>query len=100
MILFGKKRIAHPNAPFYQYVPGELFNPGAQSLAFEMRFGLPLLVYRGAGRIAGALQVTQQPQMWANLAVPISGFGGLQTGTFGFQPLYTPTQSAPPSPIN
>lgn len=85
----------HPTAPYlYQYRQGVV--PQADSvlsLAFDWQnWHLPVLLFRGAGRVAGALAVVAQaPQPWAPLAVPTSSFGGSQAGIFEFAPLLDTT---------
>ena len=92
---FGKKPvlILHPVADeLYQYHLGPRFDPGAMAEVFNPLFQLPTIVYRGAGRVAGALMVTQHPQVWFTRQSGINGLGGVVPGQIQFQPLIDPSQ--------
>lgn len=85
-------RVSHPLAPAFAYKVGDTFLPGAGNEAFETPFENPVLLFRGAGRVAGALSVFQPPQVWFNPQVGLNGLGGLQAGTIILQPLLDPSQ--------
>jgi hypothetical protein len=83
-------RISHPGAPtLYSFHQGRLINNGAQTMAFNPLFQLPNIVFRGAGRVAGSLNVMQYTQLNYNNSVPMSSFGGIQVGQIVGQPLLT-----------
>lgn len=85
--------ILHPQAhELYQYHLGVRFDPGAQAEAFLPKFGLPVISFRGAGRVAGEMRVTQQPQVWFTPQRGVNGLGGVQAGRVMFQPLLDPSQ--------
>lgn len=86
------KRILHPVAhELYQYHLGIRFDPGAMAEAFEPLFGLPLVSFRGSGRVAGALRPLQPPQVWFTQQQGIQGLGGLVAGQVILQPLINPS---------
>lgn len=90
----AQKRIQHPlNKELYQYRLGKRFDPGAMAEAFDPLFTLPMILFRGAGRLAGALNVFSHPQVWFNQQQGIQGVGGLQAGFLVSQPLIDPTQA-------
>ena len=81
--------IDHPltRGNLYTYRLGDRFDPGAQAESFLPLTTLPSLVYRGIGRIAGALNVFQYPQVQFNLQAGIVGVGGVAAGQYILQPL-------------
>lgn len=84
--------ILHPmNKELYQYHLGFRFDPGAAAEAFQPLFENPILSFRGRGRIAGALRVTQTPQVWYRQQRGINGLGGLQAGQIISQSLIDPS---------
>jgi hypothetical protein len=88
--MFGrKKKCPHPTAgDFYHYHFGTEFNNGAMEFTFEPNFDLPVISFRGAGRLAGALKPLQPtPVYLSTLRVPVAGFGGIQAGQFVHQSL-------------
>jgi hypothetical protein len=86
-------RIQHPlNHELYQYQLGIRFDPGAQAEAFEPKFTLPRIVFRGPARLAGALNVFQAPQLWFNPQLGVVGLGGVQAGYLRGAPLIDPVQ--------
>lgn len=84
-------RVAHPLAPV-QYKVGDVFLPGAGNEVYESPTELPVIVFRGRGRVAGALSIFQPPQIWFNPQVGLNGLGGIQAGTLILQPLLDPSQ--------
>lgn len=85
---FARTRIAHPDAPaFYSYHPGDEFTAGAMSLAYNARFSNPVQAIRGAGKITGAMQVTQPPQVRQSLVLPRAPLQGIPVGSMEFQGL-------------
>jgi hypothetical protein len=90
---YQNQAIQHPlNDELYQYRLGNRFDPGAEAEVFEPLFELPVIVFRGAGRVAGSLMVTQHPQVWFNPQSGIVGLGGVQAGQLISQPLIDPAQ--------
>lgn len=93
MARFGKGKagqVPHTSAPdLYHYQPGiKIMSDNVLTWAFDSPQTLPLLVFRGAGRVAGMLGVlANAPQVVAPLAIPTNSFGGLQTGGIQFSPL-------------
>jgi hypothetical protein len=86
-------KIQHPTAyNLYGYHLGPRFDPGAQAEVFNPFNSLPLIVIRGAGRVAGALDVLQHPQVWFTQQSGIVGLGGIVPGQIMFQPLIDPSQ--------
>jgi hypothetical protein len=86
-------RVKHPLAQeAVMYKVGDVFLPGAGNEAYETPWELPVQLIRGPGRIAGALSVTQPPQVWFNAQVGLNGLGGLQAGQIILQPLLDPAQ--------
>ncbi len=85
----SKGLVPHPSTPLVQYQPGiKVQADSILSWAFDMPTTLPVILFRGAGRVAGALAVVaQSPQPWAPLAIPVNSWGGSQAGTFIFNPL-------------
>jgi len=84
-------RIQHPlNHELYQYALGIRFDPGAMAEAFEPLFQLPVLSFRGRGRVAGTLNKFQPPQVWFTQQNGVVGLGGLQAGGLVGQPLLDP----------
>lgn len=80
-------RILHPVAhQLYNYVLGQRFDPGAMAEIFEMKFSLPLINFRGASRVAGALMVTQHPQLTVMQALAVAGIP-TTAGQYILQPL-------------
>ena len=71
--MFGRKRIKHPDASFYQYHYGEVFTNGAMEQAFESTFSNPVFSYRGAGRVAGALSPVQPAPLYMKQRAPVAG---------------------------
>lgn len=43
--------------------PAAEINGGAEEFVFEPAFGLPVQVFRGAARLAGALLITERPEI-------------------------------------
>lgn len=87
-------RILHPEAEnLYSYLLGRRFDPGAEAEAFQPLFELPLISFRGPARLAGALMVTQHPQVQVPFANSISGLGGIIAGTYVLSPLQVPEDS-------
>lgn len=85
----SKGLVPHPTTNLVQYSPGiKVQDDSILSWAFDMPTTLPVILFRGAGRVAGALAVVaQSPQPWAPLAIPVNSFGGSQAGKFAFAPL-------------
>lgn len=86
------RRFQHPSDPQYTLVIGRTFTNGAQAIAFNS-WPLPLQDVIGPATAAGALRVTQLPQVYVMQAVPIVGLGGLQAGQLITQPLVNPDYS-------
>lgn len=85
-------RILHPqDLNLYQYHLGIRFEPGAAAEVFQPRFELPIISFRGRGRVAGAMRIFQHPQLWFNQQRGINGVGGIQTGQILGQPLLDPS---------
>jgi hypothetical protein len=85
-------RIQHPlNHELYQYALGYRFDPGAMAEAFEPKFQLPEIVFRGRARLAGALNITQPPQIWFTQQVGLTGVPR-QAGYLRGAPLLDPLQ--------
>jgi hypothetical protein len=92
---YGKKPVViqHPVATdLYSYHLGPRFDPGAQAEVFNPLFTLPIVLFRGAGRVAGGFMVTQHPQVWFTQQSGINGLGGVVPGQINFQPLIDPSQ--------
>lgn len=88
--------VLHPMAKeLYQYHRGYRFDPGSSAETFQPLHELPLQSFRGRGRLAGSLRVTQPPQVWYNKQVTPMGLGGIQTGQIISQPLYDPSVPIP-----
>lgn len=88
-------KIVHPTATeFYQYRLGIRFDPGAEAEGFEPKFTLPLISFRGPGRVAGALRPLAGPQVWFAPQVGTQGIGGLTAGQIALAPLLDPSQQA------
>lgn len=88
--MFGKKPIViqHPRAyELYEYHLGDRFDAGVPAECFRPKFALPVVSFRGAGRVAGFLRAFQAPQVWYRQQVGVNGVGGVQTGGIGFTPL-------------
>jgi hypothetical protein len=83
---FIRKRVANPGNPQYYFTAGDVFNGGAEHLAFESVLLHPL---QGIGGIvAGSLRVTQPPQIYQSLALPLQPFvGGIGAGSYQLQAL-------------
>jgi hypothetical protein len=86
---FKKPKIAAPGNGIYRYHRGEEFNNGAQEMAFDWPFALPSLLFRGAGRLAGTLNVLPGNQQEYNYQVTPIGLSGLPAGFYYQQPLIT-----------
>lgn len=86
----GEIRIKHPKAhQLYNYVLGRRFDPGALAETFEALFGLPVLTFRGAGRLPRQqFFALQPPQIQVQYSVPTSGMGTF-AGQYILQPLLT-----------
>jgi hypothetical protein len=85
-------RIQHPLADqFYEYYYGRRFDPGAPAEGFAAKFALPKIVFRGAARLAGALNVIQPPQVWFNQQIGVAGVPR-QAGYYRAAPLLDPVQ--------
>lgn len=70
------------------YRVGPLYDGiGSGNFVYEAEFQNPVQVFRGAGRVAGSLRVTQQPQVYYNFRNVRAGLGGIQAGTMALQPL-------------
>ena len=90
--MFGKKkiRILHPLAQeFYSYHLGPRYDPGAQAETFNPHFQNPVYLFRGAGRVAGAMRVFEHPQRWFHQQTGINGVP-TQAGFLRSQPLLDP----------
>lgn len=88
----NRTKIQHPIAhQFYEYALGYRFDPGAEAEAFEPKFALPVTLFRGPARLAGALNVLQAPQIWFNQQVGITGVPR-QAGYLRGTPLLDPVQ--------
>lgn len=85
----GKPIIPHTDTSLVHYQAGiKVMDDSVLTWAFDAPTTLPVILYRGAGRVAGALAVVATaPQPWAPLAIPVNSFGGSQAGKFTFQPL-------------
>lgn len=82
------EKINHPTAKeLYHYHLGPRFDPGAQAEIFEPENTLPLLSFRGAARLAGALDVVQHPQVYFQAQTIGAGLGGTIAGQIRFAPL-------------
>lgn len=84
------KNIQHPNNSAFGYVYEPLPNAGAQSFAFTMPTDLPLLMFRGAGRVARQYFRPLQPvpPYIANVRVRTSGIPTV-AGQYALQGLTT-----------
>lgn len=92
-----KKPVAHASAPnLYQFHKGEIILPGAEAYVFQQPQTLPIVLLRGAGSHAGQMQVLAGPQIYANLAIPVSSLGGIQHGQMAMQPLIDPSNLVTP----
>jgi hypothetical protein len=86
-VLFGKKKFVQPvGIPNYGVAPS-YDGSGAGNFVFEQEFTNPVYLARGAGRVAGALRVTQRPQSWFNYRAAEIGIGGTIAGQMILQPL-------------
>ncbi len=84
--------IIHPaNHQLYNYHLGPRFDPGAQAEVFNPLFQLPLVSFRGRGRVAGEFRVEQRPQVWFKQQNGVVGVGGFQAGQVILQPLIDPS---------
>lgn len=93
------KRILQPfNDNLYSYHMGIRFDPGAAAEAFNPRFELPIISFRGRARVAGALRIHQQPQLWFAQQRGVNGLGGLSAGQIISQPLLDPSAPIPDNP--
>ena len=86
MFLKFLRKVKHTSGAPYHYVEGRTFTNGAMTYGFS-DFPLPLQDAIGPATIAGALRITQWPQLYHQQAVPIVGLGGLQAGQLVTQPL-------------
>lgn len=88
----NKTYIQHPlNHELYQYMLGPRFHAGAPAEIFLPKFQLPVVSFRGRGRVAGQFRTLQPPQVWFTpLSGPAVGLGGIQTGQIISQPLIDP----------
>ena len=82
----------YPNSPVNHFVIGRRFDPGAPGEVFVSDLGLPLIIFRGAGRLAGSLSKLQPPQVWFPPQAGVQGIGGIQAGQYVGQPLIDPGQ--------
>lgn len=95
LLSFFKGKISHPSTNLYSYGAGKQFaNPGAGAFVFQPEFTNPTLLFRGAGRVAGSLNVFQGRVAHSLLAVPHRGIGGTQAGQIVFQGLSDPNAIA------
>lgn len=83
---FNRKRIKHPDTPqLFYYTHGDVFNPGAENLAFETTLLHPLQGIGGV--VCGQLRVTQPPQVFQSLALPMQPLlGGTPVSSMILQP--------------
>lgn len=80
-------------APFlYQYRLGVRLDPGAAAEVLEPSLTLPVILFRGNGRVAGSLAVTQPPQVFFNGQIGLQGLGGVAAGQMFSQALIDPSQ--------
>jgi len=92
---FKRPIVAAPNtrqSPLYQYRLGRRFDPGAQGEVFEPTFSLPVILFRGSGRVCGSLGKFQPPQVYVNAQIRQVGIGGIQAGQYFSQALLDPSQ--------
>jgi len=67
--------------PNYQFgVAPQYDGEGAAKFVYEMFTSLPVYSFRGNARLAGTLNVFQNPQIYYTQAVPVAGIGGLVAG--------------------
>jgi hypothetical protein len=92
---FRSPRVPKSGTQLYDYRLGRRFDPGAPAEAFEMPFENPVILFRGSGRVAGAMLPLQPPQLMVNPNAGIAGIGGIQAGQFVGQPLIDPSQLEP-----
>jgi hypothetical protein len=93
--LFGSPKLpksAAKGTVLYDYVLGRRFDPGAGAEVFQPAYTLPVIMFRGNGRVAGRINPTQPPMVQFNSAVGLQGFGGIQVGQLFGQPLLDPSQ--------
>lgn len=65
----------------YSHVRGAEITAGAEVYAFVQRFDKPQYDIIGAGfQVMEQMRPFQEPQVFANLAVPNNGLGGLSSG--------------------
>jgi hypothetical protein len=86
----SKGLVPHTTAPqIVHYQPGiKVMDDSVLSWGFDMPTTLPVIVFRGAGRVAGMLGVlANAPQNWSPLAIPTNSYGGSQAGKFILSPL-------------
>lgn len=92
--MFNRHPAGRPRAAavpgLYHVHHGDVFLPGAGNVVFEPKFALPPIQLIGAGIYAGALRVTQGPQIRTTYATTTAGLGGLVAGQIITQPLNTP----------
>ena len=84
-------------SPQYNYVLGRRFDPGAEAEVFQPADANPVFLFRGNGRLAGALAVLAPPQVWVAGAIGTAGLGGIQAGQIVGQNLIDPSQLENPS---
>lgn len=77
------------------YRLGRRFDPGAPAEAFEQVFNLPIVLFRGAARVAGTLNKFQPPSVNITPVIGVQGLAGIQAGQYVGQPLIDPEQLIP-----
>lgn len=84
---FLRKQFKQPDGiPNYRVGP-HYDGIGTGNFVYEAEFQNPVYLFRGAGRVAGSLRVTQHPQVYFTYRNTRAGLGGLQAGQMAFQPL-------------
>lgn len=78
-----------------EYRLGRRFDPGAPAEVFEQVFSLPVILFRGRGRVAGTLNKFQPPQVNVTPVLGVQGLAGIQAGQYVGQPLIDPEQLEP-----
>lgn len=83
---------------YYKGIKTAQPDAGAMAIAFSPHFTLPGFDIMGYSqyRVRGPLQELQPAQLWAHLAVPVSGVGGPVSGTIYNGPLFGPPETTLP----
>jgi hypothetical protein len=85
--MFGrKKRFVQPDGIPNYFLAPSFDGSGAGKFVFEREFLDPVILVRGAGRVAGSLHITQPAQVHYTFRNTVAGIPQIN-GTFVLQPL-------------